>query len=528
MNDNESKTKSNRTAIIMGAGPAGLTAAYELVTKTDIKPIILEVENVVGGISKTVNFHGWRFDIGPHRFFSKSAAVTSLWEDLLPLQGKLTAEDIELDRKVNLSDKDGAPDPEKTDQVMLSKNRSTRLYYNHKLFDYPIQLNLKNLKKLNLATIVHIISDYLVVRVKPIKPEKNLEDFFINRFGRQLYKMFFQSYTEKIWGVACREIPRDWGKQRIKNLSITKILTEAIKKIFYPNRSIEETSLIDKFLYPKLGAGQIYEVMAEIIKQKGGIIKTGFKVTAVKVNRGLIKEVTAVNTNNNQIEKFTGDYFLSSLPIKNLVEMIDVAPEEIKFIASGLRYRDFVLVAVLYSKLKIKNKTKIKTRNNLIPDQWIYIHEKNARMGRLDITNNFSPWLLQNRDQVWLGAEYFCIEGDSFWDMKDAELIKLAQAELAEMGIAASADFLDGTVYRQVKAYPAYLGTYNRFEELKEYLNSISNFYSIGRNGQHRYNNMDHSMLTAIKAVENIIQEKNNKDEIWNVNAEEEYHESKK
>lgn len=523
MNIKKPETRKEKTAIIMGAGPAGLTAAYEFVTKTNIKPIIIEAENIVGGISKTIDFKGWRFDIGPHRFFSKSPVIINLWEELLPLQGKLTQEDINLNRIITLSNKVGAPDPEETDRVMLAKNRFTRIYHNHKLFDYPVRLDFKNLKNIDFLIILKIISDYLAVKIKPIKPEKNLEDFFINRFGKKLYQMFFQDYTEKVWGVACQKIPKDWGEQRIKQLSISKILSEVVKNIIQPRRSTQETSLINKFFYPKFGSGQIYEIMAKIIQQKGGIIKTGSRITAIKTTNNSVVEIET--NNSQQSEKYIGDYFLSSLPIKNLIGMIDSAPSEIKTIASGLLYRDFILVAVLYKELKIKNETKIKTINNLIPDNWIYIQEKNVKIGRLDIINNFSPWLLKDKNYVWLGAEYFCNEGDALWNMTDEKLIELAQSELSQMGIAEKNDLIDGTVYRQAKAYPAYLGTYDRFKEVKTYLNSINNLYSIGRNGQHRYNNMDHSMLTAIKAVDNIIKGGHEKNEIWEVNAEEEYHE---
>lgn len=516
-----------KIAIIIGAGPAGLTAAYELVTKTDIKPIVIEASDSVGGIAKTINKSGWLFDIGPHRFFSKDSRVTDIWESLLPLQGSLSQEDLDLNRNIILSKKINAPDPEKTDKVMLYKNRLTRIYHKHKLFDYPIKLTLPNLSKIGLLKVITILKDYFIIKIKPIKPENSLEDFFINRFGRTLYTTFFKDYTEKVWGVSCQKIPKSWGVQRVKRLSIAKILSEAIKKTISPNHKTKETSLIDNFLYPKLGSGQIYEEMAEIIKQKGGVIKLNSTAKQITIVQQQAVTLKISNNKDNSTEDLSGNYFFSSLAIKNLINIIDNPPADIKLIANGLRYRDFILVSLVYNQLNLKNKTKIKTKNELIPDNWIYIQEPGIKMGRLNIFNNFSPWLLKDTNKVLLGAEYFCDENDELWNMSDEDLIDLGEKELVKMDIASEYNFLEGFVYRQKKAYPAYLGTYNKFNEIKDYLDSIKNFFSIGRNGQHRYNNMDHSMLTAIYAVQNIINGEKNKNNIWDVNTEEEYHEQK-
>jgi protoporphyrinogen oxidase len=521
------KKNNKKIAIIIGAGPAGLTAAYELLAKTDIKPIIIESDKQVGGIAKTINYNGWRFDIGPHRFFSKNLEVSKIWEETLPLQGTPTKEDLELNRKVKLSNKFEAPNPEKTNKVSLSKNRLTRIYHQRKFFDYPIKLTLSNLYKIGVLKIVKIIVDYFWVKIKPIEPEVNLEDFFTNRFGRALYLKFFKDYTEKVWGVSCQKIPKSWGAQRIKKLSVSKVISESVKNIFKPKRESKETSLINHFIYPKLGAGQMYEEMAKIIKEKGGIIKKEEKVILISLENNYIKYLTTKNNETGLITKYTGDYFFSSLAIKNLIKMTDKAPLEIKNIAKNLRYRDLILIIMVYNKLELKNKTKIKTKNNIIPDNWIYIQEKNIKMGRLDIFNNFSSWLLKDRNKILIAAEYFCNKGDLLWNSPDKQLIKMCQQEFKEAKIAKEKEFIQGFVHRQEKAYPAYLGSYDKFENIKKYLNSINNLYSIGRNGQHRYNNMDHSMLTAIKAVENIISNNKNKENIWEVNSEEEYHEEK-
>ena len=515
------------SAIIIGAGPAGLAAAYELVTKTNIRPIILEASDQIGGLSKTLKRDGWRFDIGPHRFFSKSEEVNKLWEEILPLQGRPSQEDLELERKVELSDKPGAPDPETSDQVMLSKNRLTRIYHRKRLFDYPIKINFSSLSKMGLLQVFKIATDYLLIRIKPVSPENNLEDFFINRFGRTLYQTFFRDYTEKVWGVSCQNIPKSWGEQRIKKLSVAKVLSEAIKQALRPGRKTTETSLIDRFRYPKFGAGQMYEEMAKIIQARGGLIKTQAAVREIISKENKIIAVKIKNSATGIAEEYSGDYFFSSLAIKDLLAMMTEAPEKIKEIGAGLRYRDLILITLVYKNLKLKNNTKFKTRNDLIPDNWIYIQETGVKMGRLDIFNNFSPWMLKDENQVLISAEYFCSQGDDLWCRSDDELIALGRNELEKMDIAENSAWLDGFVHRQSKAYPAYLGTYARFPELKNYLNSLNNLYSIGRNGQHRYNNMDHSMLTAIKAVANLIAGEKDKTAIWKVNTEEDYHEKK-
>lgn len=485
--ENNQATNNKQTAIIVGAGPAGLTAAHELLKKTDIRPIILEQGSQVGGISKTINYKGWRFDIGPHRFFTKSSAVSALWEEILPKEGG----------------------------NFLKKERLTRIYYNQSFFDYPVKLSLKNLKNLGTKKIAKIIFGYLSARLRPVNPEISLEDFFINRFGRELYKTFFKSYTEKVWGVSCCDIPKNWGAQRVKNLSLSRVITNTIKKIIFPGYKTRETSLIDSFFYPKMGAGAMYEKMAAIIIQKGGEIKLNTKAGEFELIGDNIISVQTQNLNNKSTATYSADYFFSSQPLQEFINNNPIAPPEISKIAAGLVYRDLILVVLIYKKLNF----------NQIKDNWIYIQEEGMRMGRLDIFNNFSNSLLKDGDKSLLGAEFFCNHNDELWKADDASLINLAKEELKKMGIALSDDFLDGVVCRQPKAYPAYFGTYNRLPELQDYLNSINNLYLIGRNGQHRYNNMDHSILSALTAVNNIVCGRKDKKNIWAVNTEDEYHE---
>lgn len=504
--------KKNQEVIIMGAGPAGLSAAYELVNKSDIIPVIIEMDERVGGISKTINYKGWKFDIGPHRFFSKDNQINSIWNELLPLQENPSSE-IENVKYL--------------DEVTLLKNRFTRIYHQNKLFDYPIKLNFNNLYKLGFLKVVKIIKDYLFIKLRPLKNEVTLEDFFINRFGKTLYATFFKDYTEKVWGVKCSEIPKSWGAQRVKELSITKIITEALKNLFIANRKTNQTSLIDKFIYPKFGAGQMYEQMAKVIKEKGGKIMMNEEIVSIVVENNAVKNIRTINKIDGKIKIYEGDFFLSSLPIKDLLSISTGAPQEIKEVANNLVYRDFILVALIYNKLELKNKTRIKNDSNLIPDNWIYVQDSKVQMGRIDIFNNFSPHLLRDENKVLIAAEYFCNEGDSLWSKSDEELIRIAKKEFSDLKIANKSEFVDASVYRQKKAYPAYFGSYNRFDEIKDHLNSISNLYVIGRNGQHRYNNMDHSMLTGIKAAEDIISGANNKRLIWEINTEEKYHEKK-
>ncbi|MCX5633501.1 MAG: NAD(P)/FAD-dependent oxidoreductase [Phycisphaerae bacterium] len=501
---------TQKTAIIIGAGPAGLTTAFELLNKTDIKPVIFEQTGDIGGISKTVNYKGNRIDIGGHRFFSKSDRVMKFWLDLFPVEA----------------------DPQKQDKVMLLRNRISRILFMRKFFDYPISLTLKTVANLGFFRTLKITASYIKAKIYPVKEEKSLEDFLINRFGRELYKTFFKDYTEKVWGISCDKIHPQWGAQRIKGISIKRAIKHAIKAAIRRDMSIGqkeiETSLISQFLYPKYGPGQLWETVADIVKSKGGQIYLNHKVIGLKNQNDKIVSLRVRDEKTKELKEFKADFVFSSMPVRDLIEsMGQGVPDKVKKIAAGLCYRDFITVGLLAKKLRIKNDTSIKTINNIVPDNWIYIQENDVKIGRLQIFNNWSPYMVADPDTVWLGLEYFCNEGDELWCMEDEKFKKFAAAELEKIGIIEKKDILDGVVIRIQKTYPAYFGGYDRFDVIRNYTDSFDNLFLIGRNGMHRYNNQDHSMLTAMTAVENIIKGVKSKDNIWQVNSEEEYHETK-
>jgi protoporphyrinogen oxidase len=524
--------KEAKIAIIIGAGPAGLTAAYELLQKTDIVPIVFEATGDIGGISKTINYKGNRIDLGGHRFFSKSERVMKWWQTILPLQGAPSKDDLLLDRKIPLSKDNNAPDPQKQDEVMLVRSRLSRIFFLRKFFNYPISLNLKTLQNLGMLRIIRIGWSYLTIRIFPIKQEKNLEDFFINRFGKELYLTFFKDYTEKVWGVSCSKIKPEWGAQRIKGLSITKAMIHALKNIFSKDVSIDqkktETSLIEQFLYPKYGPGQLWEKVAELISEKGGEVDLNQKVVGIEINKDNIINVTIRNEKTGEELKIEGNYFFSCMPVKDLIKAMDKSvPEEVKKISAGLMYRDFVTVGLLLKKMKIKNKTKFKTMNNIVPDNWIYIQERDVKVGRLQIFNNWSPYMVKDENNVWIGLEYFCNEGDELWSMADKDFAEFAIDEFCKIDLIQKDDILDSVVIRMPKTYPAYFGSYDKFDKIRKFTDKFENLFLIGRNGMHRYNNQDHSMLTAMTAIENITNNIKTKDNIWEVNTEQEYHERK-
>ncbi len=523
-----------KVAIIVGAGPAGLTAAYELQKSTDVVPLVFEMSQDIGGISKTVNYRGNRIDIGGHRFFSKSEKVMNWWREIMPLQSAPALDDKILGRKIKFS----APgeiegDPEKTDLVLLLRSRLSRIFFLRSFFDYPISLKYQTFKNLGLKRIIKIAATYLKICLFPIKKEKSLEDFFINRFGEELYLTFFKDYTEKVWGVECAEIPADWGAQRIKGLSITKTVLHAIKTIFVRDSSLAqkstETSLIGHFLYPKLGPGQLWETVAQKIVQKNGKVILGMEVVGVNLSGGHVVSVDCVNHETCKRESFDCDYFISSMPVKNLIRAFpqEIVPGKVLDVSEGLVYRDFITVGLLVEKLNIKNDTKIKTIDNNVPDNWIYIQEKDVCLGRLQLFNNWSPYLVSDPSKIWLGLEYFCNEGDALWEKSDSEFISFAIKELEKIDIIDSDNVLDATILRVPKAYPAYFGTYDKFSVIREFTDSIDNLFLVGRNGMHRYNNADHSMLSAMEAVSNIRDNVSSKENIWDVNTDEDYHEEK-
>ena len=511
-------------AVIIGAGPAGLTAAYELLKHSDIHPVVIEESDEVGGISKTLVHHGNRIDLGGHRFFSKSARVMQWWQDMLPLQGAPSCDDLLLGRKKDLPP-DG-PDPENTDAVMLIRQRVSRIYFSRRFFDYPVSLRWQTIRNMGFANTLKVGAGYLF-SVCFKRKENSLEDFYINRFGKPLYRMFFEDYTQKVWGLHPSQVDADWGSQRVKGLSLMNFFVAFVRKMIPISKQKNvETSLIEQFIYPKYGPGQLWETVAERVRKSGGEIRLGCRVTQINTDAGRIHSVTV--THGGATETITCDYLLSSMPVKDLTVSLrgmDI-PDTIKNIAKNLPYRDFITVGLLVNKLQISNRTKIKTVNQIIPDTWVYIQERDVRIGRLQVFNNWSPYMVKDyRNTVWLGLEYFCTEGDELWDMPDTAFIQMAIDELVRMQIIRREDVRNAVRIRVKKAYPAYYGAYRQMNQLTAFLNSIANLYCIGRNGQHRYNNMDHSMLTAMTAVESILGKKD-KSKIWEVNTESNYHEN--
>lgn len=516
-----------KKVIVIGAGPAGLTAAYELLDRSgDYNVVVLEESDKFGGISRTVEYKGNRMDMGGHRFFSKVPEVNEWWEKMLPTQGSKSYDDIRLGRESTVVK--GGPDPEKEDRVMLRRNRLSRIFFKGKFFDYPVSLKMETLKNMGLGTTFAVGFSYLKSCVSK-RPEKSLEDFYINRFGKKLYSMFFENYTENLWGRHPSEISPEWGAQRVKGLSILGILKDMFGKAFHKKNRKVETSLIEEFAYPKLGPGQLWDLTAEEVRSKGGEIIMNAKV--VKIHKDENNKLTGVDyEKDGQIFSIEGDYVISSMPVKDLVEGMDDVPEQMLKIASGLPYRDYMTVGVLIPKLNLKNETKIKTIGNIVPDDWVYVHDRAVKMGRFQIYNNWSPYLVKDIEHtVWMGLEYFCNEGDSMWSMTDDDFAHMGIKEMVTMNLIDNeSDVIDYHVERVKKAYPAYFDTYDHMDELRAYLDSVPNLFCVGRNGQHRYNNLDHSMCTSFEAVKDIISGTTDKSNVWNVNTEKEYHEVSK
>ena len=534
-----------KKAIIIGAGPAGLTAAYELLTRSEVQPIVLEKSAYMGGISRTVNYKGNRIDIGGHRFFSKSDRVMQWWLQHLPMQhvpmsgnGSGGLRNAYQNQTREVATAADGPDPARSDQVMLVRKRKSRIYFLRRFFDYPISLSKDTLRNLGPVRTLRIGASYARSALFPVKNEQNLEQFFINRFGRELYETFFKSYTEKVWGVPCQQISAEWGAQRVKGLSVTKTITHHLKKRFNGHQPGDvaqkstETSLIEQFLYPKFGPGQMWETVAQKVRAMGGEIHTGMDVRGLHCDGRRVVSVRA-RDGSGQEREFAGDYFFSTMPIKELVRALDAeVPANVREVSDGLQYRDFLTVGLLLKGLKVTDPSSNGNNGNgyarkLIEDNWIYIQEPDVLAGRLQIFNNWSPHLVSQPGKVWVGVEYFCYEGDELWRKPDAEMAEFARQELAKIGIIDPDAVLDSTVLRMPKTYPAYFGAYSRFDEVREYLDAFPNLFLVGRNGMHKYNNQDHSMLTAMEAVDNIIAGRTDKSNLWRVNTEMEYHESK-
>ncbi|MDO4519327.1 MAG: NAD(P)/FAD-dependent oxidoreductase [Eubacteriales bacterium] len=513
--------------IIIGAGPAGVTAGYEALKKDpnlDVK--ILEETQEIGGISRTVKYNGHRMDIGGHRFFSKDERVTKWWQDMMPMQGKPSFDDIKLNRTIECAPE--GPDPEKEDRVMLKRRRISRIYYKKKFFDYPVKMNANTIKNMGFLTTMESGFSYLASTVHKL-PEDSLENFYINRFGRKLYSMFFEGYTEKLWGRHPKEISADWGAQRVKGLSILAIIKDMCSKVLPNNKNRKvETSLIEEYSYPKFGPGQLWETAASEFEKMGGVIQKNSRVTGIKTENGMVKSV--IYNRDGALCEEEADIVISSMPLKDLVAGMNDVPENIGKIAEGLPYRDFVTVGLLLNKLALKNETKLSTLGNIVPDCWIYVQDAGVKLGRIQIFNNWSPYLVADPEHtVWIGLEYFCTEGDKYWRGSEETWVKHGIKELKKMGVIdKDAEILDSHYEKVKKAYPAYFDTYSEIDSLIEYLNGFENLYCVGRNGQHRYNNMDHSMATAFEAIRSITEGSGRKDNVWNVNTDKEYHEEKK
>lgn len=519
-----------KEAVMIGAGPAGLTAAYELLKRTDIRPVVLEATDAVGGISQTVKFKGNRMDIGGHRFFSKNDAVMRWWCDVMPMQGAPAKDDILLGNIDKPLEK-GGPNPEVADRVMLYRNRVSRIFFLRKFFDYPISLKFSTFANMGFWRTVKSGFGYIYSQMSKRK-EDSLENFYINRFGKPLYQLFFEGYTEKVWGIHPSKLGADWGSQRVKGLSVFAILKDALTKPFRNDDMAQkgvETSLIEQFIYPKLGPGQLWETVAGEVEKMGGDVKMHSEVKSINIDNGRVISV-GVATADGGINEVPCDYLLSTMPLKDLVAAlrgIDV-PTDVRLVADTLPYRDFITVGLLLDSMKIKNKTKIKTYAGRVPDTWIYVQERDVKVGRLQVFNNWSPYMVKDyENNIFIGLEYFCNEGDELWNMSDDDFIEMAVKELVTIDVIEREAVLDAVRVKVKKAYPAYHGSYYELDRVRKFLDGIENLYCLGRNGQHRYNNMDHSMMTAMVAVDNISKGITDKSNIWNVNTETEYHESK-
>ncbi|MGG6430777.1 NAD(P)/FAD-dependent oxidoreductase [Acetobacter ghanensis] len=507
--------------VVIGAGPAGLTLAYELLKAGKKNVTIYEADTQVGGISKTVEHNGNRIDIGGHRFFSKSEWVMSWWENFLPIK-------VDKDQSLSLKyqgksvQRDVAPNgaAASSDDVMLVRSRLSRIYYNKRFFDYPLKLTPENLSKLGLKKTFLFGLSYAWARIKKITPELTLEDFFINRFGRKLYLQFFKEYTEKVWGVPCSEISADWGAQRVKSLSILSAVVHACKSALGLDKSKKvQTSLIEQFIYPKFGPGQMWEVVARQIEAMGGRIVMETTVSGITIENDRVTSVT-VTDKNGQESTVPCDALASTMPVKDLVAATGAYwPKEMRQIAQELQYRDFITVGLLYKESDLVSQ---------LGDNWIYIQEPGVNVGRVQIFNNWSPYMVAKPGTVWLGLEFFCKESDKLWQLDDQDMIKLAIAEMKKIKLVTADQALDSIVVHVPKAYPGYFGkSYEAFGTIRKALDSVDNLFLIGRNGMHRYNNQDHSMLTAKEAAEQIVSGQVDKSKIWQINIGDDYHEQK-
>jgi len=470
--------QGKKKVVIIGAGPAGLTAAYQL-CKEGVESIVLEKDDVVGGISRTVNYKGYLFDIGGHRFFTKVKAVDEMWREVLG------------------------------EEKFLRRPRLSRIYYDKKFFHYPLKAT-NALLGLGLWNCVMMVCSYFRAQLFPVKKERSFEDWICNRFGKRLYQTFFKTYTEKVWGIPCDEISADWAAQRIKGLSLISTLKNALLSAQPRDKNKVIKTLIDAFDYPEKGPGQMWEMVASKIQQTGAALKMRSGVERILWDKG---RVTAVEIMvDGKTESVAGTDFISSMPMRELVAKMDPPPPaDVRNAAEMLGYRDFLTVSLVINKA------------DLFSDNWIYIHDPDVKVGRIQNFKNWSPHMVPDPTKTCLGLEYFCFEGDGLWNSPDEELVELAARELAILGLADAASIEDGTVVRMPKAYPIYDGTYEQaVATVREFVEGLGNMYLVGRNGMHKYNNQDHSMLTAMLSVKNILGANY---DVWGVNVDDEYHE---
>ncbi len=526
--------------IVVGAGPAGLTAAYELIEAGHRSIEVLDADAQVGGLSKTVVHHGNRIDIGGHRFFSKSDWVMRWWLDKLPIatddratlaagadhaflayQGMRRTWPLRTQGDARRRESgDGADDP-----AMLVRDRRSRILFGGKLFAYPLKLDVATMWKLGPLSCAMYAASYIAARIAPVRPEATLEDFFVNRFGRRLYRRFFKTYTEKVWGRSCREISAAWGAQRVKGLSISRAIAHAVRQLFSSRHAARETSLIEHFLYPRLGPGQMWETVADRIAAAGVPLRLATRVTGLKLVERRIAAVETEDVASGRRTWRPGAEVVSTMPVRDLVAALDGdVPPRVREVAAALEYRDFMTVGLLYRKLA-RAEADVPAGRASVPDNWIYVQEPDVKVGRIQIFNNWSPYLVKDPDRVWVGLEFFCAEGDALWSSTDAAMIELAKREMRQIGMGDPDQCVDATVLRMPKAYPGYYGAYEHFDEVRAFLDGIENLWCVGRNGMHRYNNQDHSMLSAKRAVEAIVAGSRDKSAIWAVNIDDAYHE---
>lgn len=466
----------NKKVIIIGAGPAGLTAAYEL-SKVGVQSLVFEKDQLVGGISRTANYKNYYFDIGGHRFFTKIKAVNEMWKEVL-------GDDF------------------------LPRKRLSRIYFNKKFFYYPLR-PFDVLFKLGFWNSFLILVSYLYAHMFSLKEERTFEQWISKRFGKRLYRTFFKTYTEKVWGVPCSEIRAEWAAQRIKGLSLLSVLKNALIRTQNNdgNRAVIKT-LIDGFDYPKLGPGMMWQAVAEIVEKNLSQVYLRAEVEGILWNKNRVESLEIKL--NGQKELVHGTHFISSMPIRELIQKFEPGvPEEVLKAANTLKYRDFIMIALIVNQ------------RNVFPDNWIYIHDPAVKLGRVQNFKNWSPYMVPDPDKTCLGLEYFCFEAGELWMMTDQELIELGKRELAILGLVQACDVEDGKVVRMPKAYPVYDSSYRKLLRLvRQFLGQIENLQLVGRNGMHRYNNQDHSMLTAMLAVENILGANH---DLWEVKEEQEY-----